>query len=119
MIKRTLLVAVLTLVSPMIWAQSPADGVWNFSMVNQMGSVNATVMMKGEDAKLTGEFELGDGRTWEIEDGTIEGNVISFNINRDGASFTYVMNAQVNGDAIAGTATAMGATVDWSMTRSN
>lgn len=117
MIRRTLLVAVLTLVSPMLWAQSPADGAWDFTMVNQMGSVNAKVMMKGEDATLTGEFDLGGGRTWEIEDGKIEGNIISFNINRDGASFTYVMSAQVDGDAIKGTATAMGSTVDWSMTR--
>jgi len=117
MIRKTLLAAVLTLVSPMLWAQSPADGVWNFAMVNQMGSVNAKVMMKGEDAKLTGEFDLGGGRTWKIEDGTIEGNVISFNINRDGASFTYVMNAQVDGDTVMGTASAMGSTVDWSMTR--
>lgn len=88
-------------------------------MSSQMGSVNAKVIIKGDNAKLTGDFDLGNGRTWEIEDGEIEGNVISFNINRDGASFTYVMTARVDGDATKETASAMGSTVDWSMTRAN
>lgn len=119
MIRKSILVAAFTLASPLLFAESLADGVWNFSMSSQMGSVNAKVMMKSDDTTLTGEFDLGGGRTWAIEDGTIEGDAISFNINRDGASFTYTMNARVEGDSIEGTASAMGSTVEWSMVRDN
>jgi hypothetical protein len=66
---------------------------------------------------LTGEFDLGNGRKWSIEEGRIDGNNISFKINRDGASMTYAMSAQVTGDEFTGTANAMGSVVDWSMKR--
>ena len=98
-------------------AQSPAHGVWNFSMESPMGSVSAIVTINvGEDV-LTGEFDLGGGRTWLIEDGTIDGNIISFNINRDGSSMTYIMTAQIEGNSMTGVAAAMGTTAGWSMIR--
>ncbi len=99
------------------FADSPADGVWNFAMSSQMGSVSATVTMKTDGNQLTGEFDLGNGRKWAIEDGNIEDDKISFNINRDGASMTYVMSATVDGDKVSGTASALGSVVPWSMTR--
>jgi len=114
---RTVLILVLMLVSSSLWAQSPVDGTWNFSMDSPMGSATATVVMESEGSQLTGEFDLGGGRTWPIEEGTIDGNDIAFNINRDGASMTYEMSGSVEGDSIKGVATAMGTTIDWSMTR--
>lgn len=100
-------------------AQSPVDGVWNFSMSSPMGAVSAVVTMKTDAGVLTGEFDLGGGRTWIIENGTVDGSTIGFDINRDGSSMTYVMSAEVSGDSIDGAAAAMGTTADWSMERGN
>ena len=38
-----------------------------------MGTVDAVVTLKAEAGVLTGQFDLGNGRTWPIEEGTIEG----------------------------------------------
>ena len=62
-------------------------------------------------------LDLGNGRTWAIEDGTIEGNRIKFNINRDGAAMTYVMAGTIEGNKVNGTASAWGSTVTWGMSR--
>jgi len=86
-------------------------------MNNPMGSVDAKVIMATEGSTLTGEFDLGGGRKWPIEEGKIEGNIISFNINRDGAAMTYVMNGRVAEGLINGTASAMGTIVEWSMSK--
>ena len=98
-------------------AESPVDGQWDFHMSSQMGTVDAVVTMLTQDGTLTGEFDLGNGRKWAIEEGTIEGNQIKFNINRDGAAMTYVMAATVEGNQVNGTASAWGSTVPWSMSR--
>jgi hypothetical protein len=86
-------------------------------MNSPQGSVTAKVIMKIEGAELTGEFDLGGGRTWPIEEGTIDGGDIAFSITRDGASMTYEMSGTIEGDSITGVASAMGTTIDWSMTR--
>lgn len=52
-----------------------------------------------------------------LEKGVVDGNSISFRINRDGTSMTYSMNGDVSGDIINGTASGLGSTVDWSMRR--
>jgi hypothetical protein len=96
----------------------PAAGLWDFTLNSQMGAVTAKVTMVVEDSALTGQFDLGNGRTWPIEDGTVDGNSIAFKLNRDGAQMTYVMTGNVEGDSIKGVAAAMGSTVEWSMSRS-
>lgn len=100
-----------------VHAESAADGVWNFSMSSPMGSVMAVVTLKTDGEKLTGNFDLGNGRTWTVDDGVVAGDEVTFSITRDGASFTYQMKAKVNGDSAAGMAMAMGTEVPWSMTR--
>ena len=97
-------------------AQSGVDGKWAFEMTSPMGSVTAQVELKADGDKLTGQFDMGGGRTWPIENGTIEGDTISFTINRDG-KMTYEMKGKIAGDKIAGVAGAMGATVEWAMAR--
>jgi hypothetical protein len=104
----------------MVGAESPADGKWTFTMSSPMGNVDATAQLKAEGEKLTGAFDLGGGRVWAVEDGTIKGNEIAFVLKRDrpsGGSMTYDMKGTIKGEAIAGTATAMGSTVEWSMAR--
>lgn len=115
---RILAVLILCVASAGVWAQTSIDGNWDFSMTSPMGTVNAKVSMKTEGDSLTGEFDLGGGRTWPIEEGKVDGQNISFKINRDGASMTYVMSAVVSGDQFSGIAAAMGTTADWSMKRS-
>jgi len=98
-------------------AASPVDGTWSFDMNSPMGEVSATVMMTTNGDTLTGSFDLGDGRTWAIEDGIANGNEISFKIDRDGSPMVYDMAATIDGDSAAGVASAMGMEVPWTMTR--
>lgn len=116
---RVLALVLFMFASSSLWAQSQVDGTWDFSMNSPMGSASAKVIMKSEGSRLTGEFDLGGGRKWPIEDGTIDGSNIAFSITRDGASMTYEMSGTIEGDSIKGVASAMGTTIDWSMTREN
>ena len=69
---RTLLTAlILACLTAVAGAESPADGTWRFTMSSPMGAVDATVALKTEGEKLTGTFDLGGGRVWAVEDGTI------------------------------------------------
>lgn len=111
----TLLVCV-AFCSPVL-AQSAVDGKWSFIMTSPFGQVNAAVVMKTEGGLLTGEFDLGGGRKWPIEQGSVDGNTIRFQIIRDGANVAYLMTATVNGDQVSGVASAMGSESNWSMTR--
>lgn len=113
---RYLLTAFLVAASVVTWAQSGVDGKWAFEMNSPMGSVTAQVELKAEGDKLTGQFDMGGGRTWPIQNGTIEGDSISFTIDRDG-KMTYEMKGKLAGDKIAGVAGAMGTTVEWGMAR--
>jgi hypothetical protein len=96
---------------------SPADGTWDFSMSSPFGALTATVIMTAEGDTLTGSFDLGDGRTWPIDEGVADGNEISFRLDRDGSPMVYDMSATVDGDSIIGNASAMGTEVPWKMTR--
>lgn len=101
-------------------ASSPADGTWKFAMSSPMGSVDADVTFASEGETLTGNFALGGGRTWTVEEGTVKGDAITFAINRDrpsGGTMRYDMKGTVKGDTISGTASAMGQSLDWTMTR--
>lgn len=114
---RYLLTAVLLASTAVVAsAQSGVDGKWAFEMNSPMGSVTAQVELKAEGDKLAGQFDMGGGRTWPVENGTIAGDAISFTINRDG-KMTYEMKGKLAGDKITGVAAAMGTTVEWGMTR--
>lgn len=116
----TLLVASCTVVAAATAADSPADGTWKFSMSSPMGAVDATVRLKGEGETLTGAFVMGTDRVWDIEQGSIKGTTISFVVNRDrpmGGTMPYAMQGTISGDTITGTASAMGQSLDWTMTR--
>lgn len=117
MLRSLVLLVVSCVISVSAMAESVVDGVWNFAMNSPMGSVSAVVTMKAEGDKLTGEFDLGNGRKWPINDGVVDGNQVTFNITRDGSSMTYAMKASIEGDAVQGVALAMGSEAPWSMTR--
>lgn len=98
---------------------SAIDGTWDFTMSSPFGAVSATVTMVVDGGTLNGSFDLGTGRTWQIEEGVVNGDEISFRIDRDGSSMIYDMTATVDGDSVTGAAAAMGAEVPWTMTRRN
>lgn len=100
-------------------AASGVDGTWDFTMSSPFGAVNATVTMMADGNNLSGSFDMGNGRIWPIEDGVVDGNAVSFRIDRDGSPMVYDMSATIEGDTANGTAEAMGTQVPWSMTRSN
>ena len=64
---------------------------------------------------LTGSFDLGDARTWPIDEDLAEGNEISLRLDRDGSPMAYGMLATIEGDSISGNA--MGTEAPWTMTR--
>lgn len=96
---------------------SAVDGVWDFTMSSPFGAVNATVTMATDGNELTGVFDLGNGRTWSMDEGVANGNEISFSLDRDGSPMIYKMTATIEGDTATGSANAMGADVPWSMVR--
>jgi hypothetical protein len=96
---------------------SPIDGTWDFTMSSPFGAVNATVTLAAAGDTLTGTFDLGEGRIWQIENGTVNGNTISFRIDRDGSPMVYDMTATIEADNASGSASAMGTEVPWEMTR--
>ena len=98
MIRKTLLAVALVVSSASVQAQSVVDGNWLFSMASPFGVVNADVV-------------------WPIENGTVAGTRISFSVNRDGANMTYLMSADIDSDSVVGSASAMGSTSDWTLTR--
>lgn len=97
-------------------AQAGIDGKWAFEMNSPMGSVTSQVELKAEGKTLTGQFDMGGGRIWTIDGGVIDGDTITFTINRDG-KMTYEMKGKLEGDKIVGAAAAMGTTVEWVMAR--
>ncbi|MEC8860291.1 MAG: hypothetical protein VYE29_09870 [Pseudomonadota bacterium] len=117
MIRKALMTLALLLGAGSLQAQSGVDGNWLFTMASPFGEVNADVQLVTDGEKLTGQFDLGNGRVWPIENGVVNGSSISFSVTRDGANMTYLMNADIDGDNAVGAASAMGSTSDWSMTR--
>lgn len=116
--KITTLSVLLVLLASCASSNEPTiDGLWDFSMSSPFGSVEAEVTMIATGSSLSGQFDLGDGRTLAIEEGTVDASTISFTITRDGAAMTYGMSGTLAGDTIQGMASALGAEVPWTMTR--
>lgn len=115
---RVFLSLALVFLSSPLWAQPNIDGDWHFTMETPFfGDVAADVTLVAEGNTLTGQFDLGDGRIWPIEEGTVSGSAISFNITRDNRNLLYRMTGEVNGDVINGLAVSMGISIAWRMTR--
>lgn len=109
--------ALLILASCASTSEPAMDGPWNFTMSSPFGAVDANVSLAVSGTSLSGQFDLGGGRILAIEDGSVNGNTLSFTLNRDGAAMSYSMTGTLDNDSIAGTASAMGAEVPWTMTR--
>ncbi len=96
---------------------SPADGVWDFKMTSPFGAISANVSMQAAGSQLSGTFDLGDGRIWPIQNGSIADNQLSFSLSRDGSPMIYEMSGVVDGGGVSGLAKAMGIEAPWEMTK--
>ena len=111
------LITILSALSPKLYAQMSADGVWDFVMPGPNGDVTAVVDLYADGTSLIGQFELSDGRIWPISNGSANGPTFSFELERGDSGVIYEMSGTVTGNQATGTATAMGTTREWSMTR--
>ena len=98
-------------------ASSAANGAWDFKMTSPFGELAASVSMQAEDGQLSGSFDMGGGRVWPIENGTITDNQLSFRLRRDGSPMVYEMSGTVEGGSVSGLAKAMGMEAPWAMTK--
>lgn len=111
------LITVLFTLPATLFAQDSADGVWDFVMTGPAGDVTAVVDLYADGASVIGQFQLEDGRVWPISNAQVNGNTISFDLERGDSGVIYEMSATIDGDLATGTATAMGTTREWRMTR--
>ncbi len=98
-------------------ASSAANGAWDFKMTSPFGELAASVSMQAVGGELSGSFDLGGGRVWPIENGTIADNQLSFRLTRDGSPMVYEMSGTVEGSSVSGLAKAMGMEAPWAMTK--
>ncbi|MCS7024147.1 MAG: hypothetical protein NZV14_05065 [Bryobacteraceae bacterium] len=83
-------------------------GEWVFRMSGPNGeTVEAQLLLKNEDGKLTGSFLFPQGRKLELEEGRVDGNKLKFLIRRErpqGGVAVYKMEGQWEGSNMKGTA---------------
>ena len=96
---------------------SPADGAWDFKMAGPFGAISANVSMQAAGSELSGTFDMGGGRIWPIQNGSIADNQLSFSLSRDGSPMVYEMSGVVDGASESGLAKAMGVEAPWEMTK--
>jgi hypothetical protein len=120
---RILTAAVCFVVLSLAHAASAQDakvaGSWDLSAPGRDGNVmTQTLTLQQDGAKLTGTMkgQRGDAPVT----GTISGNNISFSVTRTtpNGEMKIDYTGTVSGDAMKGTLTVMGNTVDWTAKRS-
>lgn len=86
-------------------AQNDPTGTWHWSFTTPNGDVRvSTLKLKREGEKLTGAVSGRGGNETAIEQGTLKGDVISFQVvrERDGTTTTSKFNGKVTADLIKG-----------------
>jgi hypothetical protein len=73
--------------------------------------------MQAAGSQISGTFDLGGGRIWPIQNGSIADNQLSFSLSRDGSPMVYEMSGVVDGGSVSGLAKAMGIEAPWEMTK--
>lgn len=81
-----------------------ADGTWNMNMKTPMGEQAGTLNLTTDGSTLTGSM-AGPQGTLEIEEGTVDGNNLSWTVNMTSPMPIKVeATATVDGDSISGEA---------------
>lgn len=87
-------------------AAADPTGTWKWSRTSNSGqTMESTLKLKLEGAKLTGAMLRRDGTETPIENGNFAGNEVSFKITRErnGATTTTKYAGKLSGDTIKGT----------------
>lgn len=80
------------------------DGNWNISLETPMGTRQAQLDLKADGGTLTGT-QSADGQTGDIQDGTVNGNEISWKVDiTNPMPLTLTFTGSVDGDKITGDA---------------
>ena len=96
----------------MTLAAADVSGKW----AGTGGEYKITLELKQEGEKLTGTFGRVDGPPWEIENGKVQGNAITFELNPSGR---FQVKLELKGDQMKGTvATPDGLTMEVEVKRS-
>lgn len=101
-------------------ADSPAAGVWTWSMPGPMGEVGAELTLKVEGEKLTGEFVFQGDRKLQVAEGTAKDGTVKFKVRRErpsGGTMEYDMTGKVDGDSMKGTAASDMGNAEWTAKR--
>lgn len=79
------------------------DGTWKLTVNTPMGAQESTLVISAMGTTLTGTQSAGSSESRPIEDGTVEGNAISWtaSITRP-MSLTLEFSANVDGDSMSG-----------------
>ena len=81
-----------------------ADGIWNVTMKTPMGDQEGTLTLATDGDTLTGSMSGPQG-SMEVEDGTVDGNSLSWTVNMTSPMPIKVEStATVDGDSITGEA---------------
>jgi hypothetical protein len=83
--KLLFLLAALALVA----SAADVSGTWKGSMETPGGSMESTIVLKAEGAKLTGMIQGGPGGDMKIDEGKVEGDKVSFSITMEFGKLTY------------------------------
>lgn len=111
--------AFATAITPAGWAQSPVDGKWEAKVRTQVGERTMAMNFKGEGTKLTGTISDGPAGEAPIEDGTLEGDTISFKQTLDfgGSSVSFTYSGKVKGNEITFTREGLGGRLEFTAKR--
>jgi hypothetical protein len=79
------------------------DGTWKLTVNTPMGTQDSTLTIASSGATLTGTQSAGHGEGKPIEDGTVNGNDISWKASiTKPMAMTLTFNGTVEGDSISG-----------------
>ncbi len=100
----------LAVMSPPMQAQEAVDpsGTWRFRAETEGQAIDYTFALSlGEDGRVLGRIQRLDSTSWEIEEGKIEGNELSFMAHPEyrGRQWLAKFRGRLNGDEIEGEAT--------------
>ena len=79
------------------------DGTWKLTVTTPMGAQESTLVITSSGATLTGTQSAGSGEGKPIDEGTVDGNNISWksSISRP-MPMTLAFSGVVNGDSLSG-----------------
>lgn len=80
-----------------------ADGTWNMTMNTPMGPQSATLTLASNGDALTGSMTGPQGAV-DLQDGKIDGDILSWKITAAQMNMTIEFTATVNDDKMTGEA---------------